>query len=68
MDANPRKTRGVIGPGTGLGHSTIFYNEIAGSFIILPSEAGHSDVPYIDHETSEYVEFLRTKQRQPIDL
>lgn len=39
----------MIGPGTGLGHSIIVSNEfVEDGIMVLPSEAGHADVPFID--------------------
>jgi glucokinase len=43
------KIRGVIGPGTGLGHSVILKNDASEDNIrVLPSEGGQSDPPCID--------------------
>jgi glucokinase len=59
---NPAKLRGVIGPGTGLGHSVIFNSgQTSSNILVLPSEAGHSDIPFIDEESIEYINFLKQK-------
>mgnify|MGYP003683776801 CR=1 FL=1 len=57
------KTRGVMGPGTGLGVSVLFTSPFRKRkrVYVLPSEGGHTDFPYIDSESQEYYEFLKEK-------
>ncbi len=42
-----------MGPGTGLGNSTLYPLAVSGRRItcVLPSEGGHTDFPRIDDET-----------------
>ena len=54
------KMRGILGPGTGLGNSTLYPVNIGYSteIVVLPSEGGHTDFPNIDEETQAFKEFL----------
>lgn len=60
LKVNAKHTRGVLGPGTGLGNSVIYAAPFRKRerIYVLPSEAGHSDTPYINDETSEFLKFL----------
>ncbi len=51
----------VIGAGTGLGHAALMPDG-KGGFTALPSEAGHSNFPFVSKREYEYCEFL-LKQR-----
>lgn len=55
----PKSPIVVIGAGTGLGKSTLIYNESLKSYASLPSEAGHCDFPAQGKEEIELVEFIR---------
>lgn len=57
---NEAKLRGIMGPGTGLGNSTIYPAVIKHhrEFFVLPSEGGHTDFPTIDSQTSDFFKFL----------
>lgn len=54
LTANSKHTRGVLGPGTGLGNSIIFSAPFRKRerIYVLPSENGHCDSPYINDLTS----------------
>lgn len=54
-------TRGVLGPGTGLGNSIIFSAPFRKRerIYVLPSEGGHVDCPYINDQIAEYIQFMR---------
>ena len=56
-------TRGVLGPGTGLGNSIIYTAPFRKRerVYVLPSEGGHTDVGYVDSEVVEYVDFFKEK-------
>lgn len=49
---DPSETRGVLGPGTGLGNSIIFSAPFRKRerVYVLPSEGGHTDFSYVDEE------------------
>ena len=50
MKANPEETRGVIGPGTGLGCGILYCSpfKTRSRTYVLPSEGGHTDFSYFD--------------------
>jgi glucokinase len=50
---------GVIGPGTGLGVSTLV--PAAGSWILLPGEGGHATMPAASDEESRILDRLRAR-------
>jgi glucokinase len=57
---NKDKTLGILGPGTGLGNSILFTTPFRHRKrqYVLGSEGGHTDVPYIDEEVLEYVQYF----------
>lgn len=50
FEIDPTHTRGVLGPGTGLGNSIIYSAPFRKRerIYVLPSEGGHRDYPYVD--------------------
>ena len=53
----------VIGAGTGLGKTTLIYNENYGSYIPLPSEAGHSDFSAQNHMELNLINFIKKHKK-----
>ena len=53
----------VIGAGTGLGKTTLIYNENHKSYVPLPSEAGHSDFPAQNKQESELTDFIKKNKK-----
>lgn len=49
----------VVGAGTGLGKTTLLYNEYHKSYLPIPSEAGHSDFPAQNEEELELIDFIK---------
>ena len=51
---DPTKTRGIMGPGTGLGNSVLYPIKMKNKteVVVIPSEGGHTDFPTIDEETA----------------
>ena len=60
VKADCEHTRGVLGPGTGLGNSLIYTAPFRKRerIYVLPSEGGHVDCPYVNEQTAEYLNFL----------
>lgn len=58
--ADENKLRGIMGPGTGLGNSTLYPAKVKQEkqVFVLPSEGGHTDFPTVDDETREFNEFM----------
>jgi len=54
-----RLTKAVIGAGTGLGKSILYFNEKINGYIPLPSEGGHSDLPVYDSLELQLLEFIK---------
>lgn len=63
LQVNPKHTRGVLGPGTGLGNSIIYSAPFRKRerIYVLPSENGHTDSPFHNELTAEYLKFLGEK-------
>ena len=53
----------VIGAGTGLGKTTLIYNENYRSYIPLPSEAGHSDFSAQNHMELNLINFIKKHKK-----
>lgn len=53
----------VIGAGTGLGKSTLRFDEHYQSYVPSPSEAGHSDFGAQDKDELELIEFLKINKK-----
>ena len=53
----------VIGAGTGLGKTTLIYNEHFESYSPLPSEAGHSDFPAQSKEDLDLINFIKKHRK-----
>ena len=54
-----KNIKAIIGAGTGLGKSILFYDDQLKSYISLPSEGGHSDFPITNDEELELSEFIK---------
>ena len=52
----------VIGAGTGLGKSTLIYDEKLKAHVPLPSEAGHCDFPAQSMEELELIGFIKKRK------
>ncbi len=59
---NEKKTKALIGAGTGLGKSILFYEERKNNFIPLPSEGGHSDFPIKNELEFKLINFIKEKR------
>ena len=53
----------VLGAGTGLGKTTLIYNEHSKSYITVPSEAGHSDFAAQAQSEIDLVNFIKKHKR-----
>lgn len=53
----------VIGAGTGLGKTTLIYDEHEKSYIPIHSEAGHSDFPAQSEKELELINFIKKYKR-----
>lgn len=53
----------VVGTGTGLGKTTLIYNERYNSYIPIPSEAGHSDFSVQNRQELELINFIRKNKK-----
>lgn len=49
----------AIGAGTGLGKTTLVYNEHYKSYMPMPSEAGHSDFPAQNQDEMDLINFIK---------
>lgn len=49
----------VVGAGTGLGKTTLIYDENSGFYIPMPSEAGHTDFPAQGQNELELANFIK---------
>jgi glucokinase len=67
FQADPKKVRGIMGPGTGLGNSVLYpmKTPIGIETIVIPSEGGHTAFPTIDEETNEYFNFFKKEAGLP---
>jgi len=52
---------GLIGAGTGLGCTTLIYNEQKKYYVPYPSEGGNSDIMIYDNEELELLKFIKKK-------
>jgi glucokinase len=50
-------SKAVIGAGTGLGHA-VLVSDGKGDFLAMPSEAGHSNFPFVSEREYDYQAFL----------
>ncbi len=53
--------RAVIGPGTGLGKAILPYNKQVKTYLPLPSEGGHADLPLLTGGELELAEHIKRK-------
>lgn len=53
----------VIGAGTGLGKTTMVYDNVKGIYIPLPSEIHHADFPAQNKAEAELVEFIKRNKK-----
>lgn len=56
------KVRVTIGAGTGLGKNILYYNESLNTYMPIPSEGGHSDLPLLSKEELELSDFIRRRR------
>ena len=54
-----RFTKAVIGAGTGLGKSILYFNEKINGYVPLTSEGGHSDLPVYNSFELKLLEFIK---------
>jgi glucokinase len=61
-------SKAVIGAGTGLGKSILFYDKKINYYIPLSSEGGHSDLPIINSFESDLLEYIKKVRniKQPV--
>lgn len=59
---NEKRTKALIGAGTGLGKSILFYKERNNNFIPLPSEGGHTDFPIRNEQELKLINFIKEKK------
>jgi len=57
------QTKSIIGAGTGLGKSILFYNNRLDKYIPIASEGGHSDFPYQNDFENELVNHIKNKRK-----
>lgn len=53
----------IIGAGSGLGKTSLIYDECLKSYIPIPSEAGHSDFPAQNEEELEVISFIQKSKK-----
>lgn len=53
----------LIGAGTGLGKTTLIYDNHSESYVPLPSESGHNDFPAKNEEEFKIIESIRKRER-----
>jgi glucokinase len=56
-------TKVIIGAGTGLGKSILTYDNYYNSYIPIPSEGGHGDLPIQNDFEMQLVKFIKTLRR-----
>lgn len=63
LPGGPEKNalKAVIGAGTGLGHAALVPDG-KGDYLAMPSEAGHTNFPFVSKREYEFQEFLLTKR------
>jgi glucokinase len=54
-----KPTKAIIGAGTGLGKSILNYDNYFNAYIPIPSEGGHSDLPFKNDFESQLVEYIK---------
>ena len=59
---NEAKTKAIIGAGTGLGKSILFYDRCRETYVPLPSEGGHVDFPIRNEFEFELIKFIKEKK------
>jgi glucokinase len=60
------KTKAVIGAGTGLGKSILYYDKQTNFYIPIKSEGGHRDFSIENLEELKIIEFLKKKRKKTI--
>jgi len=58
-----RLPKAIIGAGTGLGKSILYFNEKINGYVPLPSEGGHSDLPAYNDFELKFVEFIKKSKK-----
>ena len=63
-----KKTTAIIGAGTGLGKSILYFDKSLDSYVPLPSEGGHEDFPAQNKEELELVKYVQKleKTKKPV--
>jgi len=63
-----KKTKAIIGAGTGLGKSILYFDKSLDSYVPLPSEGGHEDFPAQNKEELELVKHVQKleKTKKPV--
>jgi glucokinase len=62
ININSKKTRAVIGAGTGLGKSILVYDEEHNFYNPISSEGGHCDFPIYNEFDRELVNYIKNKR------
>ena len=62
INSRIKKTRAVIGAGTGLGKSILVYDEEYKSYNPISSEGGHSDFPIYNNFERELINYIKNKR------
>ncbi len=63
----PYATKAVIGAGTGLGKSILYFNDKLNAYLPIPSEGGNTDLPLLDEselKMAKYIKRIRKLKRQ----
>jgi glucokinase len=57
-----KAVKGIVGAGTGLGKSILFFDSMKGMYVPSPSEGGHEDLPVIDSFEYELMQFAKDRR------
>jgi len=60
--AVPKAVKGIVGAGTGLGKSILFFDNVKGMYVPSPSEGGHEDLPVVDSFEYELMQFVKDRR------
>ncbi|NPV50590.1 MAG: hypothetical protein HPY60_05270 [Candidatus Methanofastidiosum sp.] len=67
-EKNIEKTKAIIGAGTGLGKSILYFNSHKCIYESLPSEGGHSDFPIKDIFEFELINYVKEKKNLEVPV
>jgi glucokinase len=59
----PYATKAVLGAGTGLGKSILYFNDKFNAYMPIPSEGGNTDLPLLNNSELKMAKYIKTSRK-----